>query len=110
MPRGIKRTAPVDVSRRECKQSASAACNGVTKLSEYYRDSLDSRLLIDEESPTRNAVGYHLVDHEYGVTPKNQIIHGDPVEPPRSTHVSIFTVAPISYYLESVREFFFVSV
>lgn len=104
-----------DASRRDSKQSASEVCHGAKKSIEYYRISqTGSELVDDEESPSRNSVGYHLVDHEYGVTPKNQIIHGDPVEPPRSTHVSIsiqirnFSLSPV--YLNrlfwSVRNLF----
>ncbi|XP_077293811.1 transcription factor E2F4-like [Arctopsyche grandis] len=87
MPGGFKRSASVDVERANCntiKKATTAGCRSVHESPDYYRKShTDVRTQIDE-SPT-HAVGYHLVDHEYGVTPKHQIIRDDPLVPPKTS-------------------------
>lgn len=37
-----------------------------------------------EEGAMLSPSPYHLLDHEYGQTPQNQIMQGPPTEPPRS--------------------------
>lgn len=40
-----------------------------------------------ESSATSSPSPYHLLDHEYGMTPQNQIMHRPPIEPPRTQTV-----------------------
>lgn len=94
MPGGFKRSASVDAEQASCnsiKKAATAGCRSVHKSPDYYKKSHTNVRTQIDESPTR-AVGYHLVDHEYGVTPKHQIIRDDPLVPPKTSEVSDFSI------------------
>jgi len=87
----MKRTA-VDAVRMDyvtVKQTPSAL--GIISRSPAIRyiDYNKSTTVSDEESPTHN-VGYHLVDHEYGVTPQHQIMRDAPLTPPKISEVRYY--------------------
>ncbi|KAG8256406.1 hypothetical protein J6590_069088 [Homalodisca vitripennis] len=50
----------------------------VTVKLEYVDPSEMVKSVMSSPSP------YHLLDHEYGQTPQNQIMTGPPTQPPRS--------------------------
>uniref|UniRef100_A0A1B6CH38 E2F/DP family winged-helix DNA-binding domain-containing protein n=1 Tax=Clastoptera arizonana TaxID=38151 RepID=A0A1B6CH38_9HEMI len=60
-------------------------------LDERSKQDITIKLEYDEsnlvEGATLSPSPYHLLDHEYGLTPQNQIMQGPPSEPPRSQAV-----------------------
>lgn len=71
MPRGVKR-GPVE-GEAEVVVRAAASPSHTTLL---------------DDSPSQ-PISYHLLDHGYGATPKNQIRREAPTAPPKTSEVSL---------------------